>query len=139
MHIQPYLNFDGDCAEAFRLYERVLGGTLELLTHADSPMAASIPAEWSGRILHARLEAGDAVLLGSDVPAGAYEPPRSMLVSVAVTDVDEADRIFRELSEGGRVTMPIAETFWSPRFGMFVDRFGIPWMVNTVPAEKAVG
>ena len=141
MQIVPYLNFDGNCAEAFRFYQRVLGGKIEqLLTHADSPIASQVPAEWGPRVLHARLVVGDQVLLASDSPPGHYAPPHSVYVSLHVDTVEEADRIYAALADGGRVTMPIGQTFWSARFGMCADRYSIQWMVNcTLPAEAPAG
>lgn len=136
MQLQPYLFFDGHCAEAFRFYQRVFGGTLDMITHGDSPLSNETPAEWRDRIMHARLEVGDAVLMGSDVPPDEYKPPQGCFVSIGVDAPAEADRIFHELEDGGRVIMPVAETFWSPRFGMLVDRYGVSWMVNCAPAEK---
>lgn len=138
MRFVPYLNFDGRCAEAFRLYERVLGGKVEtLMTHADAPIADQVPAEWRDRVMHACLVVGDQTIMASDTPPGQYETPRGMYVSVHVDQPDEAERVFGELAEGGRVTMPIAPTFWSARFGMCVDRFGTQWMINCVmPAEQ---
>ena len=139
MRMTPYLNFDGQCAEAFRFYERVLGGTLEVQTHGDSPIAEHVPPEWHDRILHARLVVGDAVLMGSDTPPNEEAKPQGMAVSLQVRDAAEADRIFAALVEGGSVTMPLEKTFWAERFGMLVDRFGIPWMVGTErPADSPV-
>jgi len=137
VQIVPYLNFDGNCAEAFRFYERVLGGRIEaILTHADSPIAAQVPPAWGDRVLHARLVVGDQVLLASDAPPDQYVTPRGMYVLLGVETAEEAERVFAALSEGGRITMPIEPTFWAVRFGMCVDRFGIGWMVNcSLPME----
>lgn len=134
MQLTAYLNFDGQCEEAFRFYAQVLDGRIEAMqTHGASPIAAEVPSEWHDRILHARLVAGDAVLLGSDTPPGYDDPPRGFAVSVQVGDPERAERIFRALAEDGRVTMPLGKTFWAERFGMLVDRFGTPWMVNCEP------
>jgi PhnB protein len=137
VQIVPYLNFDGNCAEAFRFYERVLGGRIEaILTHGDSPIAAQVPAEWADRVMHARLTVGDQVLLASDAPPGQYVTPRGMYVLLDVETAEEAERVFAALAEQGQVTMPIEPTFWAVRFGMCVDRFGIGWMVNcSLPME----
>lgn len=133
MRAVPYLNFDGQCAEAFGLYERVLGGKAELLYMSDTPMAGEMGSEWEGRVMHARLESGDLLLMASDSPPGRHQPAQAMWVSLHVGSTGEAERIFAALSEGGTVTMPLEKTFWSERFGMLVDRYGIPWMVNTAP------
>jgi PhnB protein len=140
MQIRPYLSFNGQCAEAFGFYQQVLGGTLELVRVSDTPMAADVPPGFdSDSIMHACLTIGDALLMASDAPSDMYEPAGGTSVSIHVDRTDEAERIFRELAEGGKVTMPIAETFWSPRFGMLVDRFGVPWMVNCAPVASTVG
>lgn len=131
MRFEPYLNFDGDCAEAFRFYEKTFRGKLVALqTHGESPMADSTPPESRDRILHARLEVGDAVLMASDSPPGKHEACTGTWVSIGIESVQDAERIFAALAEGGNVHMPLAESFWAARFGMVVDRFGTPWMVN---------
>jgi PhnB protein len=138
--LDTYLLFDGQCEEAFKFYAQVLGGKIEgMMTFEGSPAAAQVPAgaEWGKRILHARLTAGKSALMGSDCPPGRYEQPKGFSVSIAVKDVAEADRVFEALAEKGSITMPIQKTFWSPRFGMLVDRFGIPWMVNCEGAAQA--
>ena len=131
MQLNPYLNFNGQCQAAFTFYERCLGGAIEIMqTFGESPMAADTPPDLHGQILHARLVAGGAVLMGSDSPGQQFEQPQGFAVSLAVDRPEEADRIFNALAEGGSVQMPIGETFWAARFGMLVDQFGIPWMVN---------
>jgi PhnB protein len=142
MRIDPYLNFDGDCAEAFRTYERILGGRLEtLMTHGESPIAGEVPAAWHDRILHATLVVGEAVLMGSDTPPEYYEKATGGHVSLQIGDPAEAERVFHALAEGGRVTMPMGRTFWAERFGMLTDRFGTPWMINcaAVPEPSLPG
>jgi PhnB protein len=131
MMLNPYLNFDGDCAEAFRFYAECLHGQiLSLQTFAQSPMADQAPPESRDRVIHARLQVGDKLLMGSDGMVGAHRKPQGMTVAIGFDTPAEAERVFGALSEGGQVTMPIQETFWAERFGMVVDRFGIPWMVN---------
>jgi PhnB protein len=135
VQINPYLNFNGDCAAAFRFYEKCLGGKIVMLqTHGESPMADQVPPEWRDRVLHARLEVDDAVLMGSDAPPEDYQKPQGLSVSLGVAKPEEAERIFNALADGATVQMPIQKTFWSVRFGMLVDRFGIPWMVNCTQA-----
>ena len=132
MLLTPYLNFDGTCRAAFETYADVLGGTIEMMmSHGDSPIAGQVPADWSDRIMHARLTAGDVMLMASDVPPGHYQKPQGLFVSLMVQTPEEADRIYGALSEGGRVMQPIQSTFWSRRFAMFEDRFGTPWMITT--------
>jgi PhnB protein len=139
MQLNPYLFFNGDCEAAFKFYEQNLGAKIEaMMPHEGSPAAGHVPAEWGSKILHARLRIGDQVLMASDAPPSSFEKQQGFSINIGVNDPSEAERIFRALAENGKVTMPIAETFWAVRFGMLVDRFGIPWMVNCEKAaEKA--
>jgi PhnB protein len=131
VQLTPYLNFDGNCEEAFRFYEQCLGGKIvAMFTHRETPAAEHVPAEWQDLIMHARLQVGDAVLMGSDSPPEHYEAPKGSYVSIQVDDPAAAERIFHALAEGGAVQMPIQETFWATRFAMLTDRFGTPWMIN---------
>jgi PhnB protein len=131
MKLNAYLFFDGQCEAAFRFYEKVLGGKIEaMLPHEGTPAAGQVSSEWLKKILHARLSIGDNLLMGSDAPPGRFDQPQGFTVNIGVTDAGEAERIFHALAENGQVKMPIAETFWAVRFGMLVDQFGIPWMVN---------
>jgi PhnB protein len=129
--LNPHLHFKGQCETAFKFYERFLGGKIEaMMAHEGTPAEAQVPAEWRSKILHARLVVGENVLMGSDAPPDHYQEPKGFSVSLGVTDPGEAERVFKALSENGRVQMPIQQTFWATRFGMLVDQFGIPWMVN---------
>ena len=131
MEISPYLNFNGNCAAAFRFYEQCLGGKIVTMqTHGESPMKDQVPADWHDKVIHVRLVVGDNVLMGSDAPPAYYAAPQGLSVSLTVKEAD-AHRIFTALAEGGKVTMPFEKTFWSAGFGMCVDRFGTPWMVNS--------
>ena len=135
MELSPYLSFNGDCAAAFRFYEQVLGGKIVMMqTHGDSPMKDQVPAEWRDKVMHVRLAVDGKFLMGSDFPPADYTPPNGVQVSVNVTSPADGERIFKALAEGGKVNLPFQKTFWSPGFGMAVDRFGTPWMVNTEPA-----
>lgn len=131
MEMNPYLIFDGCCEEAFRFYRDVLGGRIDtMMTHGESPAGGDVPFEWYEKILHARLVAGNNVLMGSDAPPGYFEPAAGMSVALAFDDPAEAERVYKAFAEGGSVRMPMQETFWAARFGMVADRFGIPWIVN---------
>jgi len=131
MQMNPYVTFNGQCEEAFKFYERSLGGKIQaMFTHAGTPVEAHVPAEWRNKILHASLRLGDAVLMGSDAPPERYAQPKGFSVSLQTKDTAEAERIFQALGENGTVQMPIQKTFWAARFGMLTDRFGIPWMIN---------
>jgi PhnB protein len=135
MQLTPYLNFNGQCKEAFQFYEQCLHGEIvAMFTFAETPAAEHVSPESRDRIMHVRLVVGDAVLMGSDSPPEMFEEQKGMYVSLVIDDPAEAERIFHALEEGGTVRMPIQETFWAARFGMLVDRFGTPWMIN---CEKA--
>jgi PhnB protein len=136
MEFSTYLFFDGRCAEAFKFYEKCLGGKVESMTYAGSPAEVDIPADWRDKIIHARLTVGNQVLMGSDPPPAHYQKPQGFSVSISVKDVPEGERIFKCLSEGGAVTMPYQKTFWAAGFGMCVDQFGIAWMVNSEQGQK---
>ncbi|HEX7089137.1 MAG TPA: VOC family protein [Longimicrobiales bacterium] len=131
MELITYLSFDGDCAEAFRFYEKVLGGKIEMLmTFGDSPMAGQVGPEWQNRVMHAHLVVDGGAIMGGDAPPGSYARPTSFCVNVQVDSAEEAERIFHAFAEGGQITMPLEKTFWAERFGMLVDRYGVPWMIN---------
>jgi PhnB protein len=131
MQINPYLSFNGNCAEAFAFYAQVLGGeVLAMMTHAGTPMEAHVPPEWVGKIMHARMRVGDSILMASDAPPDRYETPRGFSVTLSPTDPAEAERIFHALADNGVVQMAIQQTFWALRFGALTDRFGTPWMIN---------
>jgi PhnB protein len=131
MQLNPYLGFDGRCEAAFKFYEKALGGKIHaMLTYGETPMANQMPAEWRGKIVHAQMTVGATVLMGSDAPPDRYAPAKGITVMLGVDQPAEAERVFNALAENGTVQMPIGETFWAQRFGMLIDQFGIPWMVN---------
>ncbi len=135
MHINPYLNFDSQCEAAIKFYEQALGAkTLFKMTWGEAPMANELPAETHKLIMHATLAVGDGQIMCADSPTGRYHKPTGINVSLHVKDTTEGERIFKALSENGHVTMPYSQTFWSRGFGMCVDQFGIPWMVNSEEA-----
>jgi len=131
MQLNPYLVFDGQCETAFKFYHQCLGGKIEaLFPFGKTPSADHVPPGWQKKIMHASLIVGENVLMGSDAPPDHYKAPQGFSVSLQVKEPAEAERVFHALAEGGTVQMPIQQTFWSARFGMLTDRFGIPWMVN---------
>jgi PhnB protein len=135
MELNAYLSFDGQCEEAFKLYEKCLGGKITFMsTYADSPMAGQVPPDWGKKIMHATLTLEKGVLQGADSTAERYKKPHGFCLSLSTSDVSEAERVFKALAENGTVQMPLEETFWARRFGMLTDQFGTPWMVN---CEKA--
>ena len=101
-----------------------------MMPHEGTPAAEQVPPEWRSKIMHARMTIGDQVLMGSDAPPQYATEMKGFSISVNVDTADEAERIFAALAEGGTVRMPIGKTFWAIRFGMLIDRFGTPWMVN---------
>jgi PhnB protein len=132
MHISPHLCFDGQCREAMQRYQSILGGTLQtMLTYGETPMASSLDPQWHDRIVHATLILDGAELTGVDMHSGAYQRPQGFFVTLTVVGIGRASEIFRALSDGGTITVPFAKTFWSPGFGVLVDRFGTPWEINT--------
>lgn len=131
MAFHPYLFFGGNCREAFTRYQEIFGGELVLLPMKDMPSDEPMPADQADLIMHAALLFQDHLLMASDDPTtDSFGPVQGMQVNYAVDDVDEAKRAFDALADGGEITQPIGPTFWSPMFGMCVDRFGTPWMVS---------
>ncbi|QAZ39603.1 VOC family protein [Methylibium sp. Pch-M] len=128
-----YLGFNGNCADAMRFYERALNGKLEVLMRgADSPMAEQMPPQFLHRILHARLVLpGGGMLYAGDCPADQpFEGIKGVSIAVDYPSVDEAEAVFAALADGGQVTMPMQPAFWARRWGMLIDKFGTPWIVN---------
>jgi uncharacterized glyoxalase superfamily protein PhnB/uncharacterized protein YndB with AHSA1/START domain len=137
MDLITYLAFDGDCEAAFKHYEKVLGGRmLMMFKNGDSPEGVQMPPEVRDRVMHARLQVGERLLMGGDAPPGMHTKPQGFCANVMVDDPGDAERIFRGLADGGAISMPMTETFWARRFGMLTDKFGVPWMVN---CEKEMG
>jgi PhnB protein len=131
MQLNPYLFFNGNCEAAFKFYEKVLGGKIiAMMTHEGTPAAGHVPPEWRAKIIHARLMVGDEILMGSDAPPDRHDAMKGFSVTLGIKDPAEAERVFHALAEGGTVRMPIEKTFWAIRFGMLVDQFGTPWMIN---------
>ena len=138
LSIAPYLGFKGDCAEAFARYAELLGGKVTFrMTYGESPMADTTPPDWKDKTMHMTLEIGDRLLQGADSTPDRYEAPQGISVAISLNDVAEAERIFAGLADGGTVGMPLQETFWAARFGVVVDRHGIPWMVNCEAPRQA--
>jgi PhnB protein len=131
MQMCVYLSFKGDCEAAFKFYEQCLGAKPDgIFRYAGSPMADQAPAGWGDKVMHGSVTVGDQVLMGSDVAPDQYEAPKGFTLSLQIKSTADAERIFRELSEGGTVVLPLEQTFWAARFGMLIDRFGIPWQIN---------
>ncbi len=127
MKLYTQLNFGGNCEEAFRFYEKHLGGKIAMImTQNEAPDA---PADASNAVIHARMEIGDTVLLGNDVPGTIFEKMRSVYLYLSLDSAEEAERVHALLAEGGEVFMPMAKTFFASRFSMLRDRFGVSWSV----------
>ena len=137
MAFHPYLMFGGNCREAFTRYQEIFGGELVLMPMSEMPSEEPAPPDQADMIMHGALTFDGNLLMASDDPTGGFDGVRGMHVNYSVADVAEAERVFEALADGGQVTMPIEETFWSPRFGMCVDRFGTPWMVNAEAPQQA--
>ncbi len=131
MHINPYLNFGGRCAEAFTFYKNQLNGQdLALMPFRGSPAEAHEPEQWRDKIMHASLQLGPTTLMGSDGMSGqAYQGIQGCSITLNADSDQEAKRLFLALSEKGSVKMPMEKTFWASSFGMLTDQFGVDWMV----------
>lgn len=135
MKIHIYLNFDGQCEEAFNFYKSVFKKDFQMISHfKDMPDNDKIPEEHLGRVMHVSIPIGEhGLLMGSDTMEG-WGPPHkkgnNFSVSINLSDKAEGERIFKALSEDGKVTMPMADTFWNAYFGSVVDQFGVNWMVS---------
>jgi PhnB protein len=106
-----------------------------MLKYGGTPAAGEVPSDWGEKIIHATLFAGELVLTGCDVPPEQYQKPQGFSVLLQLDAVSEAERVFQALAKAGAVTLPLQETFWAQRFGMLVDRFGTPWMINCGSAD----
>jgi PhnB protein len=135
MKVNPYLFFKNQCGDAFHFYEKALGGkNLVVMTYGDTPGAAEhTPPEMKNAVIHASLNIGDTILMGSDGPGDEHAKPQGFSVSLPTKTPEEAKKAFDALSAGGTVRMPLDKTFFSPAFGMLTDKFGVPWMVNYDP------
>ena len=129
MRLNTYLNYGGNCRQAFEFYERHLGGRITMLSTHGSVPTFSGPEEWRNAVLHARIELGGTTVFGADVPPDRFQPMRSAYLSLSVDSSAEAERIYALLTEGGQVFMPMEETFFAHRFAMLRDRFGTSWML----------
>lgn len=140
-HLDPYLFFDGNCAEAMQFYHRTLGGKMEaMLRYADSPDAAACAAGSGDRIMHACIDLNGQLLMASDCPQGQpYEGMRNVSISLVYGNVGEAKQVFDALAEGGKVMMPMGPTFWAETFGMLTDRYGTSWMIGGGMKPKQPG
>jgi PhnB protein len=137
MKLCVYLNYGGNCAEAFRFYEQHLGGKITMmLTHGQQPNAAQVPDGWKDAILHARIEIGSTIVMGADIPGDRFQPMRSAYLTLIVDTAEEAERVYALLSDGGEIFMKMEKTFFANRFAMLRDRFGTSWMLLHEPQRS---
>jgi PhnB protein len=130
MKLHTYLNYGGNCAQAFHFYEKHLGGKITMMmTQSEQPNAKDVPPDQKDAILYARMSIGETDLMGSDVPSERFQPMRSVYLCLSLNTVGDAERIFALLSEGGEIFMPMQETFFAHRFAMLRDKFGTSWMI----------
>jgi PhnB protein len=133
MQVQPYLFFDGRCEEAVEFYRSALGAEIEMLMRfkdcPEPPSPGMVPPGAENKVMHAALRIGDAMVLASDGRCLGQPSFQGFALSLTASNEADADRVFAALTEGGQVQMPLAKTFFSPRFGMVADRFGVSWMV----------
>ena len=131
MQMTTYLSFRGQCEEALECYEAALGAHIgPIFRYLGTPLASQVPADWQDKVMHASVTIGDHVLMVGDVAPERYDAPKGFSLSLQMNDTSQAERVFLALAKDGRIVMPLEETFWAARFGMVVDRFGIPWQIN---------
>lgn len=132
MNISPYLQLNGNCAQAFAFYQQRLDGKNPvMMPFRGSPCENDVPENWRDKVLHASIELGGNMLMGSDgMPGYTKSAISGCSLTINLNDQAQAERIFAILSEGGNVTMPLATTFWASKFGTVTDQFGVPWMIN---------
>jgi PhnB protein len=138
MRLTTYLNYGGNCQEAFKFYEQHLDGRITMMmTFGQLPEGNPPAPDWSDKVLHARITIADVEISGADVPPDRFQPMRSAYLALSVDTSEDAVRIYTLLTEGGQVFMPIAETFFAYEFAMFRDRFGTSWMLlHEKPMER---
>jgi len=131
MQLNPYLSFSGNAEEALEFYRSALGGELDIMRFEGSPAAEHAPPGWGQKVMHGRLNSPAGIVMVSDAsPDRAGTPGDNFSIAIQVDSESQADAIFSKLAAGGKVTMPLEKTFWSTKFGMLTDKFGIAWMVN---------
>jgi PhnB protein len=131
VQLYPNLTFNGQCEAALKFYEECLHGkTVFMMTYENAPMDLQTPSDWRKKIFHATFALAEFMFAGSDAPPGQYQKPQGFALQLNLSDPVEAERIFKALAENGTVQMPLQETFWARRFGVLVDQFGIPWLIN---------
>lgn len=138
--IQPYLFFNGNCEQAVEFYRKALGAEVEMMMRfKDSPEPhepGMVPPGFENKIMHTSFRVGETTVMASDGCSTEKPSFQGFSLSLSVTTEADADRVFSALSDGGQVRMPLTKTFWSSKFGMVEDRFGVGWMVSVTPEEQ---
>ena len=130
MKLDVYLNYGGNCEQAFRFYEQHLGGKIAMMMrHGEQPNAGNVPANWRNAVLHARIEFGKTVLMGADIPPDRFQPMRSAYLTLTADSAEQAELLYALLTDGGQIFMKMEETFFASRFAMLRDKFGTSWML----------
>jgi PhnB protein len=128
MKLITYVNFGGNCAEAFHFYEENLGGKiLNSMTHGESPVGTNAPADWKDKVLNSTMQLGETVLMGADI--SSYQPMRSAYLTLMIDTKEETERIYNLLTDGGQIFMPLSEQFFAGAFAQCRDRFGVNWVL----------
>ena len=129
MKLHVYLNYGGNCEQAFRFYEEHLGARMtEITRHGDIPNP-DLKDDWKDAVLHARIELGGQVVMGADIPPNVFKPMRSAYLTLMLDSDDEAERVYALLADGGEIFMKMEQTFFASRFAMLRDKFGTSWML----------
>lgn len=137
--VQPYLNFDGRCEEALEFYRKELGAEIEVIMRfQDAPPDSQCPGSDGNKVMHSSFKIGDSSVMASDCEGQGKPSFQGISLSLAVPSVEEAERYFNALANGGKVQMPLNKTFWSPGFGVVCDKFGVSWMINTCGEQSCV-
>ena len=130
MRMITYLNYGGNCEQAFRFYEQHLGGKIvSLVRHREQPNPQNVPAGWGNAVLNARIEIGETELMGADIPGDRFQPMRSAYLTLLMDNIEEGERIYALLTDGGQIFMKMEKTFFASRFAMLRDKFGTSWMM----------
>ncbi len=130
MKLDVYLNYGGNCEQAFRFYEQHLGGKITMMMrHGEQPNAGNVPANWRNAVLHARIEFGKTVLMGADIPPDRFQPMRSAYLTLTADSAEQAELLYALLTDSGQIFMKMEETFFASRFAMLRDKFGTSWML----------
>lgn len=136
MSVGVHLQFTGQCREAFEFYQAILGGSLEVISYGSTPAGEQVPEDWQDKVVHATLKIDELELAGADIQPEQYQKPTGFQLLIQAEDEERSKQLFDALGEGGSITIPLQQTFWSPCYGMLIDKFGIPWEVNCNSSDQ---